>query len=481
MSIALVPRRTPALPATERLGPRERLEALCDDGSLRAIRSGVASRSTRRSRLGDGVVGAAGTVAGRPVFCYAQDSGFAGGSLGEAHAGTIARVLRLARDAGAPAVGFVESGGARMDEGIAALGAYGRIFREQVAASGWIPQVTVITGVAAGGAAYSPALGDFVVMTGEASMFLTGPGVVEQVTGERVTKAELGGPRVHARNGVCHLAAPDDAAAVALVREVLAYLPDNSAVAPPSQVAEFALARDPGASVPNEPRRVYDVREVIGAFVDAGRMLEVTPRWARSMVCALARIEGRAVALVANQPRHLGGVIDAAAAEKAARFVRTCDSFGLPLVVLVDTPGFLPGTTQESQGVIRQGAGLLHAFAAATVPKVTVVLRKAYGGGYIAMNSKDLGADFTFAWPSAEIGVVGPAQAVGIIHRREIEAAGDPKAERDRRASIYAEENLSAAVAAAGGFVDELIRPEDTRDRLAWALRSLGHGWRCER
>jgi acetyl-CoA carboxylase carboxyltransferase component len=305
--------------------------------------------------------------------------------------------------------------------------------------------------------------------------------VVEEVTGERVTKAELGGPRVHARNGVCHLAAPDDAGAIAVVRDLLAYLPDNSAAAPPSQVAEFAIARDPGAVVPRDPRRVYDVREVIGSFVDAGRMLEVAPRWARSMVCGLARIEGRAVAVIANQPRYLGGVIDSAAAEKAARFVSTCDSFGLPLVVLVDTPGFLPGTAQESQGVIRHGAGLLHAFAAATVPKVTVVLRKAYGGGYIAMNSKDLGADLTFAWPSAEIGVVGPAQAVGIIHRREIEAAGDPKAERDRRAAVYAEENLAAEVAAAGGFVDELIRPAQTRDRLAWALGSLGHGWRRER
>jgi acetyl-CoA carboxylase carboxyltransferase component len=463
--------------ASGALPPRERLERLCDPGSLRVIRSTVASRAARADAPGDGVVAGAGTLGGRALFCYSQDRSVLGGSLGEAHAESILRVLRLAGDAGAPVVGFVESAGARMDEGCAGLSGYGRIFREHVRLSGRVPQITVITGSSAGGGCYSPALTDFVVMTEASSMFLTGPGVVAEVMGERVSKQELGGPRVHGRNGVCQLVAEDDHDAVTLTRELLGYLPPGAGEPPGSEPPEEPLPLDPAVAVPRAARQVYDVRGVIRCVVDASRLLEVSPRWARNMVTALARIDGRAVGVIANQPRFLGGVIDAAASEKAARFVSVCDSFGLPLVVLVDTPGFLPGTRQEQAGVIRHGAGLLRAFAAATVPKVTVVLRKAYGGGFITMNSKDLGADFVFAWPEAEIGVVGPVQAVTFVHRDEIARAEDPEAERSRLAALYARDHATAAVAARGGHLDEIVEPGETRERLAWALEALERKW----
>lgn len=459
---------------TRALAPRERLERLCDPGSLRSFRTDVASRAARANVPGDGVITAAGTLGGRPLFCYSQDRRVLGGSLGEAHAESIVRLLRMAGDAGAPVVGFVESAGARIDEGCAGLGGYGRIFSEHVRLSGQVPQVTVITGTSAGGGSYSPALTDFVVMTESASMFLTGPGVVEEVTGEAVSKHELGGPRVHSGNGVCHLTAEDDGGAVEVVRELLAHLPPSGGRRPAREPAEAPEPGDPGEPVPATARKVYDVRAVARRLADGGRLLEVSPRWARNMVTAFARIDGRAVGVVANQPRYLGGVIDAAAAEKAAAFVDRCSSFGLPLVVLVDTPGFLPGTRQERAGVIRHGAGLLRAFAAARVPRVTVVLRKAYGGGFITMNAKDLGADLVLAWPDAEIGVVGARQAVGLMHRDAIREAADPEHERERLAGLYAREHTTAAVAAQGGHVDELVRPGETRERLSWALTVLG-------
>ena len=464
----------PAAPAApERLAPLERLHALCDPGSLELVRTSVASRS-QRATPGDGVVAGAGAVGGRPVYCYAQDQSFAGGSLGTVQAETIVRVLELAGRARAPVVGFIASGGARIDEGTGALGGYGRIFRQHVALSGRVPQISVITGTSAGGGAYAPALTDFVVMCEGSRLFLTGPAVVEEVMGESVSMDELGGTRVHSRNGVCDLVAADDSTAVELARELLAHLPQRSGLASDSVVPEEPLVRDPGATVPADPRRVYDIRSVIRCLSDRSAMLELSPRWARNMVTAMARLNGHPVGVVANQPRHLGGVIDAAASEKAARFIRRCDAFGLPLVVLVDTPGFLPGTTQEALGVIRHGAGLLHAFSAARVPKVTVILRKGYGGGFITMNSRELGADVALAWPSAEIGVLGPKQAVAITQRRAIEAAGDPEAERDRLAEAYASEHLDAEVAAAGGHVDEVIEPARTRERLVWALAMLG-------
>jgi acetyl-CoA carboxylase carboxyltransferase component len=453
-----------------------RLEALFDPGSLNVIRSTVLPRrESKRMAPGDGVVGGGGTVAGRPVFAYAQDQSFAGGSLGEAHAETIIRVMELAERAAAPVIGFIASGGARMDDGVAALAGYGRIFRHNVRLSGRVPQVSVICGISAGGGSYSPALTDFVVMTEESAMFLTGPGVVREVMGEDVDAAALGGPRVHCANGVSQFVADDDRAAVRLVRDLLSYLPQRAGDAPPLGPPAAVGEIDPASLVPAEARQVYDIRAVIDAVVDGGTVLEVSERWARNMVTALARIEGRPVGVIANQPWFLGGVIDATAAQKAARFVRTCNAFGLPLVVLVDTPGFLPGTKQEGLGVIRHGAKLLHAFAEAVVPKVTVVLRKAYGGAYICMNSKDLGADLSLAWPDAEIGIMGPKQAVGVVHRRALAEADDPDAERDRLAAAYADEHVSAAVAASQGFVDELVEPRDTRHRLVSALAALSH------
>jgi acetyl-CoA carboxylase carboxyltransferase component len=452
----------------------ERLEALCDPGSLHVIRSTVLPRrESRRMRPGDGVFGAAGTLAGRPVYCYSQDQTFAGGSLGEAHADTIVRVMQLAGRAGAPVIGFVASGGARMDDGMQALGGYGRIFRETVRLSGRVPQISVITGVSAGGGAYSPALTDFVVMTDESAMFLTGPGVVREVTGESVDAAELGGPKVHSKNGVCQFVAEHDVEAVRLVRRLLAHLPQKAGEEPPHAPPADAPGTDPASLVPESQRSVYDVRGVIQAIVDGGTLLEVSERWARNMVTAFCRIDGRPIGVIANQPWYLGGVIDGAAAQKAAKFVRTCNAFGLPLVVLVDTPGFLPGTKQEGLGVIRHGAKLLHAFAEAVVPKVTVVLRKAFGGGYITMNSRDLGADLVLSWPDAEIGIMGPKQAVGIVHKRDIAAAADPESERDRLAAAYADEHLTAEVAAREGHVDELVDPIATRHRLAGALAAL--------
>jgi acetyl-CoA carboxylase carboxyltransferase component len=457
----------------ERLTPLGRLEALCDPGSLELVRTRIASRSARAAP-GDGVVAGAGTVGERPVYCYAQDQGFAGGSLGTAQASTIVRLLELAGRAGAPVVGFIASGGARIDEGAGALGGYGAIFRRHVALSGQVPQISVITGTSAGGGAYSPALTDFVVMTEGSRLFLTGPAVVAEVMGESVTLDELGGPRVHSRNGVCDLVAEDDRAAAELVRDLLGHLPQSSSQPAVPAIPQEPFGSNPGAAVPADPRKVYDMRAVIRSISDSSSLLELSPRWARNMVTALIRLNGHPVGVVANQPHHLGGVIDSAASEKAAGFIRRCDAFGLPLVVLVDTPGFLPGTKQEGLGVIRHGAGLLHAFSAARIPKVTVVLRKAYGGGFITMNSRELGADLVLAWPGAEIGVLGARQAVGIVHRRAIEASRDPSAEQDRLAAEYAEQHLSADVAAAAGDVDEVVEPADTRGRLTWALSVLG-------
>jgi acetyl-CoA carboxylase carboxyltransferase component len=467
-------RISPLLKEPREVTARDRLELLCDPGSLHVIRSTVLPRrESKRMREGDGVVGASGTISGRPVYCYAQDQTFAGGSLGEAHAETIVRVMQLAGRAGVPIVGFIASGGARMDDGIAALAGYGRIFRESVKLSGKVPQISVITGVSAGGGAYSPALTDFVVMTEGSAMFLTGPGVVKEVTGEDVDAQELGGPKVHAKNGVCQFEAANDHEAVGLVRELLAHLPQHAGEKPPHGLPAPVPHRDPAELVPEEARKVYDVRDVIRAVVDNEEMLEMSARWARNMVTAFCRIDGRSVGVIANQPWHLGGVIDADAAQKAAKFVRTCNAYGIPLAVFVDTPGFLPGTKQEGLGVIRHGAKLLHAFAEAVVPKVTVVLRKAYGGGFITMNSKDLGADLALAWPDAQIGIMGAKQAVGVVHRKAIAAADDPAAEQDRLASEYEAEHVSAAVAAREGFVDELVEPRDTRRRLAGALSAL--------
>jgi acetyl-CoA carboxylase carboxyltransferase component len=453
--------------------PLEQLEALCDPGSFRPLRSGVSSlRLGERAVPGDGVAAGAGEVNGRSVFCYSQDPAFLGGSLGEVHAETIVRLLRMAGDAGAPVVGFVRSGGARLQEGHAALSGYGRIFRASVELSRKVPQISIVSGVSAGGGAYSPALTDFVVMTAEARMFLTGPKVVAEALGEEISMEDLGGPRVHGRNGVSHLVAADVDEAIRQTRHLLGLLPQSIGEPPPLIAPAAADGRDPGLTVPAEQRKVYDVRDVAHSVLDEGSFLEIAPRWAPNMVTGIARLEGRSVGLVANQPKALGGVIDAAASEKAALFVASCDRFRIPLVVMVDTPGFMPGKRQEDAGVIRHGASLLRAFAGATVPKVTLVLRKAFGGAAITMNSKDLGADVVFSWPGAQIGIMAARQAVGIVHHRALREDGG--ASRDELADAYAAEHLTAPAAAASGWVDEVIDPAVSRDRLAWALRSLG-------
>lgn len=422
-----------------------------------------------RSAVGDGVVAGSGRVHGRPVCVWAQEVSHRGGSLGRAGGETIARTIRYASRAGVPVIGVPHSGGARLQEGVAALGAYGAIFREQALAP--VPQITVIPGVCAGGAAYSSALGDFVVMVRpDGRLFLTGPKVVEQVTREQISAEKLGGPRVHAANGVSHLTADDDQAAAELVRELLSYLPSTVGGPLPLAPAVDPPPGSPADSIPASTRQVYDVRDVLAPMIDGGRHLELAARWARNLVTTLARLDGRPVGVIANQPLHLGGTIDSAASEKGRWFVDLCDRLALPLVVLVDTPGFLPGANQERAGVIRHGASLLRAFAQATTPKVTITLRQAYGGAHIVMNSRDLGADLTLAWPDSQIGVMGAPQAVAIIERSAISDGADA----DQLAELYASERLGVDIAAADGFVDEIVAPRETRDRLIRALELRG-------
>jgi acetyl-CoA carboxylase carboxyltransferase component len=465
-----------APPIVEKLGPLERLEALCDPGSIQLVRGEVLSRRMGdRTSPGDGVVGATGSVDGRPIACFAQDPSYLGGSLGEVQADTICRVLALAGRARMPVVCFIESAGARLQEGVAALSGYGRIFKAHTMLSGQVPQISVICGASAGGGSYAPALTDVVVMTKQASMFLTGPGVVREVTGENVDGQTLGGPRVHERNGVCQLVAESDLDAAWVVRDLLDYLPQNAGERPPRWPAVAPPGILPDAPVPDAERCVYDVRDVVRTIVDGGRALELNARWARNVVTAFARLDGHAVGVVANQPKYLGGALDGDAASKAARFVNMCDAYSLPLVVLVDTPGFLPGKRREAGGIIRNGAKLVHAFAAASVPRLTVVLRKAFGGAFIAMNSRELGADLLLAWPRAQMGVMGARQAVDLVHRREIAADDEPSMARDRLADRYTAEHLTAASAAAEGVIDEIVAPSDTRARLASALRMLSH------
>ncbi|MFY9263933.1 MAG: carboxyl transferase domain-containing protein [Solirubrobacterales bacterium] len=466
----------------------DRIGVLLDDGRFDRIRSAVVSRAEGVAPVpGDGVVAGFGRIDGRPVAVYAQDGAFMAGSLGATHAATIVRVLRIARERGIPVVGIVESGGARLQEGVLALDGYARVFREMVAARAAIPQISLVIGSAAGGGAYSPALGDFVVMTSESSMFLTGPWVVNEAMSEQVDAADLGGPRVHGANGVADLVAPDFTSAARMARHLLAFLPASIGETPHSEPCASSRRRttpDPSTGVPARGREVYDIREPIHRIVDspvrsdsrsAGpAWMELNPRWGRSMVTGFGRVEGRVVGIIANQPRWLGGTIDFAAAEKGSKFVATCDRFGVPLVVLVDTPGFLPGSKQEAAGVIRHGAGLVAAFAAATVPRMTVVLRKAFGGAYIVMNSRGLGADMVLAWPGAEIGVMAPVTAIKLTSRRrlaELDPA-DRQALAGRLESEYHERHCSAAAAASLGMIDEVIEPVETRGRIARFLES---------
>jgi acetyl-CoA carboxylase carboxyltransferase component len=455
---------------------RSRLGRLLDAGSFVELGSARHHRATgfgleRRHPDGDGVVAGTGSIEGRAVDVYAQDRRVLGGSLGEAHADKIARTIQQAARGGVPVVGINDSGGARIQEGVASLDGYGQVFSANVAASGRVPQIALLLGPCAGGATYSPALMDFTIMSDEASMFLTGPRVVKAVTGEEVDIRSLGGPEVHSeRSGSAHFVVDDDEQAFAVARELLGYLP-SSAWAPPSEVATGPPPPvDLRSIVPADGRAPYDVRDLIRGVVDDGRFLEVQARWAQNLVIGFARVDGRTVGVVANQARWLAGVLDAAAAEKGARFVRFCDAFGIPLVVAVDVPGFLPGTAQEHGGVIRKGAKLLHAFTSATVPRVSIVLRKAFGGAYIVMNSRSIGADAVLAWPGAELAVMGAEGAADIVLRRAIEA--EPE-RRDELVDGYRRDAMGVDVAARRGSVDEVIAPEDTRDALVAILRSL--------
>jgi acetyl-CoA carboxylase carboxyltransferase component len=462
----------PAAPPSP--GAQDHLRTLADSGTFIEMGSGARHRCTafgmqQRRPAGDGVVTGVGRVDGRPVAMFAQDPRVLGGSLGEMHAGKIVRVMRWAERGRMPVVGVLDSGGARIQEGVSALDGYGSIFAANVRQSGRIPQISVIAGPCAGGAVYSPALTDIVIMLSQrAHMFLTGPKVVKAVTHEDVTAEQLGGADVHSRHsGVAHLLATGMADALKLARRVLSYLPSSCFDQPP-----LSLPTGPGNMMipPTNHRQSYDIRSVISGIVDESTFLELHGRFAPNIVIGFARLEGRAVGVVANQPRVLAGTLDIKASEKAARFVRLCDAFGLPLITLVDTPGFLPGTVQEAGGVIRKGAKLLYAFAEATVPRVTVVLRKAFGGAYIVMNSKSLGADAVFAWPGAELAVMGADGAVDVIFRRELESA---PSRRSDLIDQYRAEATAPQIAAERFSVDEIIDPTSTRAVVAATVAHL--------
>nr|WP_242902813.1 acyl-CoA carboxylase subunit beta [Actinomadura terrae] len=474
--------KAPAVARQHALGKRtarERLDLLLDEGSfieLDALRRARGEDGARPHT--DGVITGSGTIDGRRVFVYAQDFTVIGGSLGEAHAAKIQKLMDLALANGAPLIGLNDSGGARIQEGVMALDGYGGIFRRNVRASGVIPQISVILGPCAGGAAYSPALTDFTFMVRDtAQMYLTGPDVIEAVSGERVTHAELGGADVHGqRTGVATFVHDDEESCLDEVRYLVSMLPANYLDPAPAGPRRGATTDERLALadiVPVEPNKPYDMRLVIGELVDDADFLEVHERWAANVICCLARIDGQVVGIVANQPMVLAGVLDAAAAQKAARFVRFCDSFGIPLVTLVDVPGFLPGTDQEHAGVIRHGAKLLYAYCEATVPRVQVIIRKAYGGAYIVMDSRSIGTDLSLAWPTNEIAVMGAEAAVNLVHRRELAASQDPAALRAGLVADYTERLMHPYYAAERGLVDDVIDPSDTRAAVARGLAML--------
>ncbi len=466
-----------------KLTARERLDLLLDPGSFVELDAFVTHRATefgldRQHFLGDGIVTGHGTVDGRLVFVFSQDFTVFGGSLSEAYAEKICKVMDLAMKVGAPVIGLNDSGGARIQEGVASLGGYAEIFLRNVLASGVVPQISVILGPCAGGAVYSPAMTDFTVMVeGTSYMFVTGPNVVKAVTHEEVDSEALGGAGVHTgRSGVAHLAARDEAEAMDHVRGLLAHLPQNNLADAPIVAATDPSDRmDPELDgvVPDEPSRPYDMHDVLRRVVDDAAFLEVQPSWAANILIGFARLGGRPVGIVAQQPAVLAGALDIDASVKAARFVRTCDAFNVPLITFVDVPGFLPGVSQEHGGIIRHGAKLLYAYCEATVPKVTVITRKAYGGAYDVMSSKHIRGDLNFAWPTAEIAVMGAEGAVNIIFKDAIAGADDPAAERARLVAEYETEFSNPYIAAARGYIDEVILPRETRPRLIRALEIL--------
>jgi propionyl-CoA carboxylase beta chain len=469
--------------ARGKLTARERIELLLDPGSFQEVgtfvRHHVHDFGLHRERpYGDGVVTGWGTVDGRTVYVFAQDFTVFGGSLGDAHAQKIVRLMRLALDNGAPIVGLNDSGGARIQEGVVSLGGYADIFLLNTLASGVVPQISAILGPCAGGAVYSPAITDFTFMVKNTSyMFVTGPNVVKTVTNETVTQEELGGADTHAsRSGVAHLACENEADALLRIRRLLSYLPSNCEDAPPVVEAtepDAALAGGLDTLVPESPNKPYSIHDAIGGIVDAGSFFEIHPDYAANIVVGFARIGGRSVGIVANQPAVLAGVLDIDSSTKGARFVRFCDCFGIPLVTFEDVPGFLPGTDQEWRGIIRHGAKLLYAFCEATVPKLTVITRKAYGGAYDVMSSKHIRGDLNLAWPTAEIAVMGPKGAVEIIFRKQIAEAEDGAAREAELIEEYRDKFANPYVAAEYGYVDDVVRPSETRARLIAALEML--------
>jgi propionyl-CoA carboxylase beta chain len=467
-----------------KLTARERVGLLLDPGSFVEIDALVTHRcrdfGMEKSVIpGDGVVCGYGTIDGRLVYLFAQDFTVFGGSLSETNAKKICKVMDLALENGAPIVGLNDSGGARIQEGVASLGGYADIFLRNTLASGVVPQVSAILGPCAGGAVYSPAITDFILMVEETSyMFVTGPEVIKTVTHEEVTKEALGGASTHAgKSGVCHFTVESDAACLAAIRELLSYLPSNNLDDPPPGTSDDDPDRESPALntlVPEDPNKPYDIKQLISQVVDDGKFFEVHAAYARNIVVGFARFGNRSVGIVANQPAYLAGVLDIDASLKGARFVRFCDAFNLPLVTFEDVPGFLPGTQQEFGGIIKHGAKLLFAFAEATVPKITVITRKAYGGAYCVMSSKHLRTDVNFAYPTAEIAVMGPEGAVNILYRRELEEAADPSALRAEKVAEYRARFSSPYIAAERGFVDAIIEPRTTRREIVRALRQLG-------
>ncbi len=463
-----------------KLTARERAELLLDEGSFEELDALVEHRCldfgmAEQKIPGDGVVSGHGRVDGRLVFVFAQDFTVFGGSLSETNAQKICKVMDLAMKMGAPIVGLNDSGGARIQEGVASLGGYADIFLRNTLASGVVPQISAIMGPCAGGAVYSPAITDFNVMVKDTSyMFVTGPDVIKTVTHEEVSKEDLGGAMTHnAKSGVAHFAVEDDRACLALIRELLSYLPANNLEEPPLHASEDPPDReDPAldALIPPDAAKPYDIKRLIEVVVDDGRFLEVHEHYAPNIFCGFARFGGRSVGIVANQPAVLAGCLDIDASVKGARFVRFCDAFNVPLVTFEDVPGFLPGTAQEFGGIIRHGAKLLYAFAEATVPKITVITRKAYGGAYCVMASKHIRTDLNFAYPTAEIAVMGPEGAVNILHRRELGAAADPDTLRAQKVAEFREKFANPYVAADRGFVDEVIEPRLTRRKIIAGL-----------
>jgi len=467
-----------------RLTARERIDLLLDKGSFRELDAFVQHRThdfnlASQKFMSDAVVTGWGTIEGRLVYVFSQDFTVLGGSLGEVHSEKICKIMEMAMKNGAPMIGLNDSGGARIQEGVVSLGGYADIFLRNTLASGVIPQISAIMGPCAGGAVYSPALTDFIFMTRNTSyMFVTGPDVVRAVTHEDVSFEELGGASVHSeKSGVCHVAADSEADTLYLIRKLLMYFPQNNMEDPPFMPSDDPLRMDERLDtiIPDDPNKPYDVKEVIKMIVDSGQFFEIHENYAANIVVGFARLGGHSVGILANQPAVLAGVLDIDASEKGARFIRFCDSFNIPIITFEDVPGFLPGTNQEHHGIIRSGAKLLFAYCESTVPKLTVITRKAYGGAYCVMSSKHIRGDLNLAWPSAEIAVMGPDGAVNIIFRKELEKAKDPVKRKAELVAEYREKFASPYVAAERGYIDDVIEPKETRPRLINALEMLSN------